>query len=217
MSKSPAPKMAPGDLLFAAIGDEDNLISVVGEGHRGARLNHVGIVVERDGVLGILEAIDPVVTVTSLSDYVARSFCAANQPRILFARLKSQHRHLVPDALAHGLTQLGVPYDRYYGSSKNALYCSELILDMFCHANGGQMFFPNALLSFRDIQTGELLPEWVQHYAEVGQDVPEGAPGSHPAGLSQDPRIEVFHLLGNIPGLQNAERQKKPHWFSEAF
>lgn len=209
MSKTPAPKLAPGDLLFAAIGEEDNLISAVVEGHRGARLNHVGIVVERDGVLGVLEAIDPVVTVTSLADYASRSFCTANRPRILFARLKSQHRHLLPDALAHGLGQVGVPYDNYYGPGKEALYCSELILDMFCHANGGQMFFPNTPLSFRDTQTGALLPDWVTHYAEVGQDVPEGAPGSHPAGLSQDPRIEVYHLLGDIPGVQSAATEKE--------
>ncbi|CUH53511.1 YiiX/YebB-like N1pC/P60 family cysteine hydrolase [Shimia marina] len=200
MSGSALPQLAAGDLIFAAIGEDDNLISAVVEGHRGARLNHVGIVIDQDDALCVLEAIDPVVRLTSLEEYAARSHCAHARPRLLFARLSAPYQVLIPAALEFGLGRLGLPYDPYYSSSSEALYCSELILEMFCHANGGAALFPNTPLSFRDTQSGELMPEWVAHYAEVGQEVPEGAPGSHPGGLSRDGRLQVYRVEGNIPG-----------------
>ncbi|MBO9408105.1 hypothetical protein J7399_11745 [Shimia sp. R9_1] len=200
MSHPSVPQLAPGDLIFAALGEEDNLISAVVEGHRGARVNHVGIVVAEDGALSVLEAIDPAVRVTSLAEYSDRSLCSEARPRLMFARLRAPYRPLIPAALTFGLSRLGVPYDPYYTSSPEALYCSELILEMFRHANNGVAVFPNTPLSFRDVQSGALLEDWVAHYAEVGREVPEGAAGSHPAGLSRDARLEIYHVEGRVPG-----------------
>jgi len=55
VNTSPAPKLAPEELLFAAFGDDDALISAVVEGHRGARHNHVGIVIEQADVKASLD------------------------------------------------------------------------------------------------------------------------------------------------------------------
>jgi hypothetical protein len=195
-------------LIFAALGEEDNLISAVVEGHRGARVNHVGIVVAQDGALSVLEAIDPAVRVTSLAEYSDRSLCSEARPRLMFARLRAPYRPLIPAALAFGLSRLGVPYDPYYTSSPDALYCSELILEMFRHANNGVGVFPNTPLSFRDVQSGALLEDWVAHYAEIGREVPEGATGSHPAGLSRDARLEVYHVEGRVPGYAGDLRRR---------
>ncbi|MDA5555996.1 YiiX/YebB-like N1pC/P60 family cysteine hydrolase [Shimia sp. MMG029] len=200
------PQLVPGDLIFAALGEEDNLISAVVEGHRGARINHVGIVVFQNGLLSVLEAIDPAVRLTSLEQYAERSHCAEARPRLMFARLSAAYRPLIPGALTFGLSRLGVPYDPYYSSSPESLYCSELILEMFRHANNGVAVFPNTPLSFRDVQSGALLEDWVAHYAEVGREVPEGAAGSHPAGLSRDARLEVYHVEGRIPGYASDAR-----------
>ncbi len=200
MTRPTVPQLAPGDLIFSAIGENDNLISKVVEGHRGARVNHVGVVVAKDDALVVLEAIDPAVRLTSLDEYAERSLCAQNKPRLMFARLHAPYQPLIPAAITFGMARLGVPYDPYYTSSPDALYCSELILEMFRHANNGVAVFPNTPLSFRDVQSGELLADWVAHYAEVGREVPEGAAGSHPAGLSRDARIEVYHVQGQIPG-----------------
>lgn len=68
-----------------------------------------------------------------------------------------------------------MPYDDRYLTDEDALYCSELIVDMFKSANGGVEFFPEAPMSFRDIETGELHDYWVRHYNDYfGMPVPTG-------------------------------------------
>lgn len=55
-------------------------------------------------------------------------------------------------------------------------------------------------MSFRDELTGEIHPTWEQYYAYFGLLVPEGEPGSNPGDISKDPRIEIYDVIGNIPG-----------------
>jgi hypothetical protein len=81
------------------------------------------------------------------------------------------------------------------------LYCSELVVDMFKHANNGLPFFEEKPMSFRDLKTREILPEWEAYYAYFGIPVPDGEPGSNPGDISLDQRLRFFHIEGDIPGL----------------
>jgi hypothetical protein len=71
---------------------------------------------------------------------------------------------------------------------------------MFRHANNGATFFPETPMSFRDTETGQIHPTWVQYYAYYGMPVPEGEPGSNPGELSLDSKIEIYDVIGSIPG-----------------
>jgi hypothetical protein len=71
---------------------------------------------------------------------------------------------------------------------------------MFKYANGGVEYFKERPMSFRDSVTGEIHPGWIEYYARFGMEVPDGQPGSNPGDLSNDPRLEIYLVQGNISG-----------------
>lgn len=194
--------MQSGDLIFSFIGSEQNAISAVTEGYRGARVNHVGVIVTNGLGTFVLEAFPPEVRLTNIEVFKRRSEDSNGAPRLILGRLQNSHHTLIPDALTYGLMQRNVPYDVRYMPSEAALYCSELIVDMFKHANGGTEFFEENPMSFRDTATGEIHPTWIRYYAQFGMAVPEGEPGSNPGDISKDARLSVLDVIGNIPGYQ---------------
>ncbi|WP_029059890.1 YiiX/YebB-like N1pC/P60 family cysteine hydrolase [Stappia stellulata] len=193
--------MQDGDLAFSVIGSADNAISAVTSGYRGARVNHMGVVVATHHGTFVLEAFPPEVRLTKFEVFSRRSQTENGEPRLLFGRLKAPHRHLIDDALRYGIEQRNIPYDQLYLTGEGALYCSELVVDMFRHANEGTPFFPERPMSFRDSTTGEIHTDWVAYYAYFGMTVPSGEPGSNPGDISKDPRLEIYLATGPIPGL----------------
>lgn len=189
-----------GDLIFSQIGSDTNAISSVTEGYRGARVNHMGVVVRNAQGIFVLEAFYPEVRVTNINVFLRRSNDVLGKPRYMLARLKPDYLHLIPAAVAYGLTQRDIPYDQLYLTDELALYCSELVVDMFKAANDGVPFFFEKPMSFRDLVTGEVLPAWVEYYERFGMEVPEGDPGSNPGDISRDLRLEVYRVEGAIAG-----------------
>lgn len=193
-----------GDLIFTQIGSSTNAISAVTEGYMGARVNHVGVVVSNNWGTFVLEAFHPEVRVTSLSVFLRRSELNPSNPRYLLARLHPQYHGLLPDAVQYGLDQRNLPYDHLYLTDATALYCSELVVDMFRHANGGAEFFPEQTMSFRDTVSGEIHPTWIEYYAKFGMEVPEGQPGSNPGSISKDARLKIIDVQGPPTGYNDA-------------
>jgi Permuted papain-like amidase enzyme, YaeF/YiiX, C92 family len=196
---------AHGDLVFSQIGTDANAISAVTEGFKGARVNHMGVVVENPKGMFILEAFPPEVRVTQIDVFLRRSADPLNgRQRYLVSRLKAAHRHLIASSIKYGLNQRNIPYDDLYLTDSAALYCSELVVDMFRYANGGQEFFPEHAMSFRDLATGEIHPIWIEYYAKFGMEVPEGQPGSNPGTISKDSRLDLVTVQGPPAGYSGA-------------
>lgn len=200
--------MITGDLIFTQIGSPENAISAVTEGYCGARVNHVGIVVESPLGIFVLEAFPPEVRLTNIKVYLNRSRDANGNPRYILARLKPEYKHLLPEAISYGLKQRDIPYDHLYLAGKAALYCSKLIIEMFKHANGGMPFFKETPMSFRYIETGEIHEYWIKHYDYFGMDVPEEEPGSNPGEISKDEKLNIFDVVGDITGYNHAQALK---------
>lgn len=194
-------ELRTGDLVFSLIGQADNAISAVTSGYRGVRVNHVGVLIETAYGPFVLEAFYPEVRLTSFPVFSRRSHDEAGQPRLLLARLLPEYHGLIDDAVRYGLDRRDTPYDHLYLTGENMLYCSELVVDMFRHANGGVDFFAERPMSFRDTETGDIHPFWVEYYAYFGMSVPEGEPGSNPGDISLDERLDVYGLVGNLLGL----------------
>ncbi len=184
-----------GDLVFTQLGDPENAISAVTSGWKGAKVNHMGVVTASENGYSVLEAFVPGVQLTKLEGHLKRSAWKGVQ-RYLVGRLRSTWQHLVPKAIAYGLAQRGVPYDGYYLTDPGKLYCSELVVDMFRHANDGVEFFPERPMSFKDPATGEIHKAWAEYYHFWGMDVPQGEPGSNPGDISRDARIEIVAHQG---------------------
>jgi hypothetical protein len=192
--------MRTGDLVFSMIGSADNAISAVTTGYRGARVNHMGVIVNNPYGSFVLEAFYPEVRLTKFEVFSRRSHNETGEARLLLGRLVEGHQNLIGDAISHGISRRDTPYDHLYLTGENALYCSELVVDMFKYANGGVPFFEERPMSFRDTATGELHPAWIDCYAYFGMDVPEGEPGSNPGDISRDVRIGFYAAIGPIPG-----------------
>jgi len=193
-----------GDFIFSVVGKDDNAISAVTRGHRGGRVNHMGIAVQTHHGDFVLEAFNPEVRLTKIEVFSRRSIGHANQPRLMFGRLNPKHRSLIELAIQYGIKQRNIPYDRLYLTNQAALYCSELVVDMFKYANGGQSFFHENPMSFRDTHSGQVHQAWIDYYAYFGMQVPEGEPGSNPGDISLDRRLTIYRVEGPIPGLQSA-------------
>jgi uncharacterized protein YycO len=194
--------MRTGDIIFTQIGSSTNAISSVTEGFRGARVNHMGVVVENAFGIYVLEAYYPEVRLTNIGTHIRRSRDDNQSPRYILARLKSDYEHLVESAIDYGLAKRNIPYDYLYLTGESALYCSELVVDMFKHANDGNEFFTESPMSFRDIETGELHAQWIEYYEYFGMPVPEGQPGSNPGDISKDARLHIYDVVGNLSGYQ---------------
>lgn len=191
-----------GDFIFSVVGRDDNAISAVTQGYRGARVNHMGIAVRTHHGDFVLEAFHPEVRLTNTEVFSRRSVGNAGQPRLMFGRLKSNYRSHIAPAIQYGIAQRNIPYDQLYLTDETSLYCSELVVDMFKHANGGQPFFKEGPMSFRDTKSGQVHQTWIDYYAYFGMPVPEGEPGSNPGDISLDERLSIYRVEGPIPGLQ---------------
>lgn len=198
-----AEDLLPGDLLFQlrAGGEEEWAISRLFPGRDGVAVNHVAIY-DGDGM--VIEAVTPSVKKTAIEEFI-RSSVLDNyrRPCVLVCRLRPGYSSLIPAALEFAGQQLFVPYNSHYspshGEPLKSWYCSELIVHAFRHANNGSCFFEQTPMSFRDMDTGELLPFWVNHYADSGNAMPQGLPGSHPALMSSSERLVCVNVMGALP------------------
>lgn len=190
-----------GDLVFSVVGKDTNAISAVTVGYRGAQVNHMGVLVATQFGNFVLEAFYPEVRLTKYEVFARRSESAQGELRLMHGRLASEYQGLIAPAVRYGLQQRDVPYDQLYLTGEGALYCSELVVDMFKHANDGTPFFAETPMSFRDVSSGEIHQDWVDYYNYFGMPVPEGEPGSNPGEISLDSRVQIFNVFGPIPGL----------------
>ncbi|BCE03449.1 YiiX/YebB-like N1pC/P60 family cysteine hydrolase [Marinicellulosiphila megalodicopiae] len=195
--------MKSGDIIFTQLGEATNAIGSVTKGYKGARVNHVGIVIENQHGKFVLEAFPPEVRLTNINIYLKRSWYGTKNPRYIVGRLKEEYQYLLDKAFTYGLRQRNVPYDHRYLTDESALYCTELIVDMFKYANGGADFFKESPMSFRDIETGEIHDYWKHHYLDFfGMVVPEGEPGSNPGDMSNDERLHIYDVVGDLTGYE---------------
>ena len=196
--------METGDLLFTQTGSDENMISAVTEGFRGARPDHMGVVVQTDLGLYVLEAYPPEVRLNPLSVFLTNSSYNNSGPRYLAGRLIEEFRYFIPAAIEYGIERRNTPYDRLFMPDAKELYCSELVVDMFFHANGNKTFFVEEPMSFRDLKSGLIHPHWVNYYRGYGLNVPDGEPGSNPGDISLDKKIEIYDVVGPLVGLRDA-------------
>jgi hypothetical protein len=192
-----------GDLLFQDLGGGamSEAIRAVTRGYRAARITHVGMVVSLRRGGAVVEALYPSVRYEPLMRFLQRARDNVGRPAILVGRLLPAHQALIPGALAAAQELVGRPYDISFGSSEDAYYCSELIVDIFRGANGGRDFFPEHPMSFSDPVTGHVDPYWTAHFTSLGLPVPEGEIGSNPARLSEAPVLTIVHQYGSLHGL----------------
>jgi len=192
-----ARKQAPlqlrsGDLIFQDLdcGPMCDAIEEVTTGYKGNRFSHVGLVHETDSALMVIEAVGGGVRQIPLDSFMHRT-----AHTMYVGRVKKPYRHLIPEAMAFALRQLGKPYDDAFIYGNDKYYCSELIYDAFKAANQDKDFFTLEPMTFKQPGAAAFYPVWINYYRELGTEIPEGKPGCNPGGLSRSPRLDIVGTL----------------------
>lgn len=181
-----------GDFIFQNIncGPLCEAINEVTHGYNGINFNHIGMVIEHEGTLQVIEATWPEVCITPLDKFTSKNVEAQ-----YVGRLKTEYQELISKAKEFSIAQLGIPYDVNYLMNNNKYYCSELIYDAFKSANDNTEVFPLFPMTYKSKTTKEFFPVWLDYFKKLNQEVPEGLPGCNPAGMSLDNKIVI---LGKI-------------------
>lgn len=106
-------------------------------------------------------------------------------------RVNNEFSQYLPEAINIAISLLGKPYDDSFIIGSGGHYCSGLIYTLF--SNTG--VFELAPMTFKDPSTGEFHSMWVEHYARLGIEIPEGLPGCNPNGMAASTTI---HKVGTI-------------------
>lgn len=186
--------LRPGDLIFQDLdcGPLCDAIEKVTEGANGKDFSHLGLVVQSGDTLAVAEAIGKSVQLTGIQRFVQRSQLPDGRPKVAVARLKPRWQGLAAGAAVAAKGMVGVPYDDAFLPDNGRLYCSEMVALAFQSANKGKPFFEQPPMTFKDPDTGQFFPAWVEYYQQLNLAIPEDMPGCNPGGLSRSGKLEVI-------------------------
>ena len=178
--------LVTGDLLFAGVrfDNQEDLSSAINEvtqTNKQTNYFHVGITEVHDDTVWVIHA--------APGKGVCREQLGKftdNSDVVDVYRLKDSYRSFISDALERSRALIGQPYDSVYiMGSGHGYYCSGLIFTLF----EGYGVFSLEPMTFKDPQTGEFHPEWVEYYEKMGRAIPEGLPGCNPNGMAASPSL----------------------------
>lgn len=186
-----APSLEAGDLLFVAGGGSamNDAIRSATASQGSLPYTHVGMLTE--GADSVIEATSPEgVRIVPLAAYLDRAAHIGDRPCVTVKRY--------PDAAAaraavrRARSLVGAPYDHYFRSGNDRYYCSELVWECYRDADD-RPIFPTLPMRFRD-DAGEMPAYWIEHFAALGEPIPEAEPGTNPAAMAEDERLtEIPH------------------------
>lgn len=100
----------------------------------------------------------------------------------------------IDSVLARARSFIGQPYDNAFLPDNGALYCSELVYEVFLDDCGdkGEHLIEAKPMNWRD-KYGNLPKYWKRHFKKLGMPVPEGVMGTNPTDLSRSPRLDKLN------------------------
>jgi len=184
-----------GDLIFQNLdcGPLCDAIESVTAGYKGMPLSHIAIVEIANGNIQVIEAIGKNVHKTPIDTFLKRIVDSIGKPKVIIGRLNSSYITLVPKALAFCNEQLGKQYDDAFLPHNDKYYCSELLYDAFKDANNGKAFFYLRPMTFKDKKAKTFFPAWVDYFAALKMEIPEGIDGCNPAGIANDTKLTILY------------------------
>lgn len=193
-----AQEFKAGDIVFQDLhcGPLCDAINAVTKGYKGQDFSHVGIVVNYQNQLGVIEAIGSKVKFTSLDSFLNRSVDEQHRPRVFAGRLRKKHQQSIENACSLAIASLGIPYDDRFLPNNDSLYCSELIYAVFLHSPNGKPLFKCQPMTYKQPGSNSYFPAWVNYYAQLKTAIPEGKMGLNPGLISRSSKIKIIYQYG---------------------
>ena len=190
-----------GDLVFVAIpsdydlnaGSMSGAIAASTSGGADKMLIHVAILEVRGDSTWIIDAtikhgVDRHPLDTFLSDFTLRD---GSLPEFEIMRpdvSAEQAARFVENAKKF----LGQPYDVHFLPDNGAMYCSELVYNSYITPDGEHLFSESPM-NWRGAD-GEIPLYWQELFALLGEEVPQGVPGTNPQTMAGEPRLSRLPL-----------------------
>lgn len=184
-----------GDLIFVGNPqdqplDEDSMDSAISAATGSGSINrtHTAIVeVDSDGHVWIIDAtpkrgVDRHPLDTFLTDFRLKD---GSYPVFEVKRLKDDIR--ADEFVGIAKRFLGLPYDEYFMPGNDAMYCTELVYESY-RCEDGTPIFHDAPMNFKS-SDGTFPVYWVQLFERLGQEIPQGVPGTNPQKMSEEPAL----------------------------
>lgn len=187
---SRSPQLENGDLLFQAgktSAMSDAIRSATGS-ERQLSYTHVGIFLSGNGADSVLEATsDGGVRMTTLQEFLEGSARIEGAPAVTAARLKDTAG--LAASLQRARAHLGEPYDYSFRPDNGKMYCSELVWESYRRPTGKRIFAARPM-NFRN-EDGTLPRYWTELFERLGEEIPEGVPGTNPNEMARDSALRT--------------------------
>ena len=199
LSCTPKFEIKEGDFLFQDLDSSPlcDAIELVTPGYKGANFSHIGLIVSVAGELKVLEALPPKVMLTTINDFLNRSFDKNGSPKVIVGRLKREYQQSIKEAVLFAKKQIGVAYDNAFLMNNNSYYCSELIYEAF----EKDSIFKLKPMTFLHPITNDTLAVWKEYYANLAVKIPQNKEGINPGFISISDKIEMVYFYGIPNGM----------------
>ncbi len=200
-SQDGAQELQTGDLLFVGIPadyslDDDSMSSAISDatGHGDINFIHTAIIeVDSLGAAWIIDAtikhgVDRHPIDTMFRDFTLKD---GSQPEYVVMRL--QNNSNAPQYVENAKKFIGEVYNEHFTPGPGRHYCTELVYDSYIE--NGEHIFRSAPMNFLD-KDGEMPVYWTQLFALLGEDVPQGVPGTNPQEMQKDPQLVRVRIEG---------------------
>ena len=192
-------ELKEGDLLFQDLDSSPicDAIEKVTPGFNNGNFSHIGLVVNDNNSLKILESIPPKVKLTSIDSFLNRSFDKNKNPKVIVGRLKFKYQNSIKEAVSFAKDKINVKYDEVFLMNNDSYYCSELIYEAFLKDS---IFELKPMTFLNPKNNKDTLQEWINYYAKIKEDIPQNQPGINPGLMSISNKINIIHYYGNPDG-----------------
>ena len=193
-------RIETGDLLFFGIprsyGEDDMSSAIAAATAAGDTINfiHAAILeVDAEGRVWIIDAtiahgVDRHPLDTLMENFVLHG---GGRPTIEVMRLKDNSQAKAFVEVAKGF--VGEAYDLYFLEGNGLHYCTELVYDSYIASDGSHVF-DRTPMNFLDAE-GQMPAYWTRLFASLGEEVPQGEPGTNPQQMHQsDVLVHVMYL-----------------------
>lgn len=176
------------DLLFvtsqkSALSEAIDAVTQTGNEHH---FIHIGMIaLSKDGFTVLHADSDGGVQEEAMQSFVA------SQGDVHVYRVKELIPKFADSAIVEARKHIGEPYNFSYILTDSGYYCSEYIYEIFEHE---QVFELNPM-TFKNPETDDFHPTWVEHYNDLGIEIPEGELGCNPNGMASSSRLEYLGAL----------------------
>jgi hypothetical protein len=178
-------------MLFVAKVDTDFESAIVGvtQTKNQVQFSHVGLINNTDSGIYIIEVIKNGVVYTPIDNF----FTENGKENSFLARLLPIYESYIYDAVKFAYEQLGKEYDYAFDLENDKYYCSEWIYFAFATSSQDPAFFELTPMTFKNFDTQDFLPFWIDYYKQLNVPIPEGKLGLNPNGMSLSNKLIWSH------------------------